>query len=91
MTKWNENENAELVIPCTATFCKIYYPSNLFEKIINHTFNGVQYSITANYDGFLKTMYNDYMKLPPEKDRIWKHSPIYMSTTNNYNERKNNK
>lgn len=91
MTKWNDNEKAELVIPCTAAFCKIYYPSNLFEKLINHPFNGELYSITANYDGFLKTMYKDYMKLPPERDRIWKHSPIYLSTTNNYIERNNRK
>ncbi len=85
MTKWN-NTNNQLVVPCTMAFCKQYYPENLFDTLMLHDFNSKQYFITSNYDGFLNTMYGDYMQLPPESERVWKHNPIVISLSSNYEE-----
>ena len=39
----------------------------------SHCFNGVDFSIPKDYDKILKYLYGDYMKLPPESERIAHH------------------
>lgn len=39
-------------------------------------FNGRRFPIYENYDSMLKDTFGDYMKLPPESERICKHKPI---------------
>lgn len=51
------------------------YPDNLiknsfFERITKIRFEGTELSGFLDYDEFLCTLYGDYMKLPPENDRI---------------------
>ena len=60
--------------------------SNQFEGAIieeNLTDNGLEkvlqiedadFYITSEYDNVLKSLYGDYMKLPPEEDRVAGHS-----------------
>lgn len=36
-------------------------------------FDGHKFYISANYDEYLKNLYGDYMKLPPEEDRVSRH------------------
>jgi lipopolysaccharide cholinephosphotransferase len=38
-------------------------------KGIEHNFEGHQWKIPCDYDYYLKTIYNDYMKLPPVENR----------------------
>lgn len=47
--------------------------TELFEEVITHIFNGELFCIPKHYDLILKTIYGDYMKLPPENDRIAHH------------------
>ncbi len=44
-----------------------------FESFIEVPFEEYKFSIIAEYDIFLKALYNDYMKLPPEEQRIPHH------------------
>lgn len=45
----------------------------LFDTIIRVPFEGIQINIPADYDEILISLYGDYMKLPPKKDRIGHH------------------
>lgn len=55
-----------------------YYPANMrygrwrdcFDEMIEVEFEGRKFPIFKEYDRYLKPGYGDYMKLPPEKDRI---------------------
>ena len=49
-------------------------------------FNGKRYMCVEDYDAILKLDYGNYMQLPPEKDRVWKHHPILIDFTRNYEE-----
>ena len=40
----------------------------------------------AGWDEYLRRKYNDYMHLPPEKDRVWKHHPLLIDFEHNYEE-----
>ncbi len=45
----------------------------LFEKSLTVPFENIMVKIPVGYDEFLKKTYGDYMKLPPEKDRVATH------------------
>lgn len=48
-------------------------PSSVFKEYIELDFEGKQYSCLKNYDLYLKTLYGDYMQLPPEEKRKTHH------------------
>ena len=46
---------------------------NIFEKFIELEFENYKFSAVKEYDMVLKSMYGDYMKLPPECERVTNH------------------
>ena len=50
-----------------------YFKKTEFEELIDMEFEGNLYKVPAFYDKWLKIIYGDYMKLPPEKDRKTHH------------------
>ena len=84
--RWNGDPGAQLVFPCTAASCRKYYPADLFEHLIPMDFQGKQYSATSRYEAALRLEYGDYMQLPPEEERVWKHHPILVDFERNYEE-----
>lgn len=61
--------------------CVIWYSKRIFEKKLlgedlegtNLIFNGEYFRVPKEYDLVLKSIYEDYMKLPPESERIAHH------------------
>jgi lipopolysaccharide cholinephosphotransferase len=51
-----------------------WLPKQGFEKSVDVEFEKGIYKAPANYDRWLKAIYGDYMKLPPEKDRKTTHN-----------------
>ena len=43
------------------------------ENFTTHDFEGIPYSIPADYDTFLRRQYGNYMQLPPEEQRVGRH------------------
>ena len=84
--KWDGNENYEFIFPSTLAWCKKYYPADLFENLKKIEFNGKKYSCFADPDSILRIDYGDYMQLPPENERVWKHHPIVIDFERNYEE-----
>lgn len=44
-----------------------------FEPAVELEFEGLKFKAPGNYHDYLTRLYGDYMKLPPEKDRVRKH------------------
>lgn len=86
ISKWNTDRTASYMFPCTIRSCKKYYPCDLFENMVRAEFQGKQYSIPRDYDAVLSLAYGDYMQLPPEEERVWKHHPILIDFEHNYEE-----
>lgn len=84
--RWNDDETAQYMIPCTIEECKCYYPADMFDHMQSIVFNGKVYQCVSNPDAILQINYGDYMKLPPEKDRVWKHHPLIIDFEHNYEE-----
>ncbi len=81
---WNQNASGELVFPCTMRDCSRFYPGDLFEHLERIPFNGKTYFAFRDRDLFLRIRYGDYMQLPPEEERVWKHHPILVDFEHNY-------
>ena len=61
-------EDAEFVYYFTEKFAPLR--KSIFEEYIYASFENRKYRIPKDFDELLKIQYGDYMKLPPEKDRI---------------------
>lgn len=69
-------ENYDLMIfSCPENFQYIY-PSTITDKYTRIRFEDFDASIIDGMNCMLKIFYGDYMKLPPEKDRVCKHQPL---------------
>lgn len=53
-------------------------PADLMDQYIDCSFEGVQFPIFKNWDGYLRCKFGDYMTPPPESERTWKHHPIIL-------------
>ncbi len=58
--------------------CAVWEPLEKFNKeyfnsSLETAFNGINFKIPVGYDNLLKSLYGDYMKLPPENERIAHH------------------
>lgn len=58
-----------------ANNCKDYFPKEYIETSTEVEFDGYKFTIPKNYDGVLKAIYGDYMKLPPIEKRVCRHNP----------------
>lgn len=47
-----------------------FFPEEVLRNTIDHVFEGEIFKIPKDYDYFLKVAYADYMKLPPENERV---------------------
>ena len=44
-------------------------PSSFFDEYIELTFEKINFMVIKEYDRYLKQVFGDYMKLPPENER----------------------
>lgn len=83
---WNGKESLQYVFSSTIGSSRKYYPANLFENMKTIEFNGKQYMCVADTDAILREEYGDYMQLPAEEERVWKHHPLLIDFEHNYEE-----
>lgn len=86
MCLWNKNDELQYICPDTIQNCRRYYPPELFENNMLTQFQGKKYYIIHNPDVILRVRYGDYMQLPPEEERVWKHHPIIIDFEHNLEE-----
>lgn len=84
--RWNGNTSALYVFPSTLEWCQKYYPADLFKNMRDIEFRGKTYQCVSDPDSILRLDYGDYMQLPPEEERVWKHHPIIIDFEHNYEE-----
>ena len=52
------------------------FPMDSIGEYTTIPFNGKEFMINRNHDDLLRSLYGDYMKLPPEEERVCKHQPL---------------
>lgn len=83
---WNNKDGREMYFAASINDAKKSYPTNMFDELVLVPFNEKNYYAVASYDEILRITYGDYMKLPPEAERVWKHHPLLIDFEHNYEE-----
>ncbi len=84
--RWNQNKDAKYLGGSTIDSCTTYFSENIFDSIELRNFAGRKYYAVEDVDSCLAVVYGDYMQLPPEEERVWKHHPIQISFDRNFEE-----
>lgn len=63
---------------------QIIFPRRLFELAIEVPFENISISIPAGYKEYLSRDFGDYMKLPPEEERVSGHDMAFIDLKNSY-------
>ncbi len=79
-TEWNT-----VAVERTQSFRQIL-PIDLLDEYTRLEFEGKDYECFAKWDEYLTCKYGDYMKLPPENERIWNHHHLIIDYEHNYEE-----
>ena len=53
-------------------------PREMMQRLGLHTFEGVEVNVPQDYDEYLRQIYGDYMKLPPESEQQGRHGILYV-------------
>ena len=86
ITQYNDNHNLKIVaIETTASLKKTFSP-DMLESYVYLPFEDGEFMCYAGWDDHLRRKFGDYMKLPPESERVWKHHPIIIDFEHNYEE-----
>ncbi len=86
LTKYNDNHKLEIVGIDTMWALARPFAPDMLNKFTNLPFEGIQVSCFEDWDDHLSRLYGNYMQLPPESERVWKHHPILIDFDRNYEE-----
>ena len=80
MISKNDFDTSEFwTYPTTVYRHNYIYRKQIFNDILDHDFENIKIAIPTGYDEFLSQSFGDYMKLPPEEDRIPHHYADFVS------------
>lgn len=71
LIKWNDVNSEYMGYGVDTFWFEYIYKKEYFFDLIKLNFEGKQFYAPRNYDAVLKQLYGDYMKLPPENERVW--------------------
>lgn len=75
LTKYNNHQTKNICIWPGIPYNEFrYFPKELLDECIDVQFENLETRIIKRYDEFMRLRYGDYMKLPPESERIPKHN-----------------
>lgn len=62
------------------------FSSTMLDSYSECMFEGERFMCFLDFDNHLCRKFGDYMALPPEEDRIWRHHPLLIDFERNYDE-----
>lgn len=76
LTKYNNLNTKQLCLASMLPIDNYIVPSETINEYSELTFEGISFKCPIDYDLFLKSIYGDYMQLPPVEDRENRHRII---------------
>lgn len=86
MQKYNCSDYGAKRLACcvTAGASKRYFLKEWVCKVKDVSFENRKYMCFATTDKILEVEYKNYMQLPPEEQRVWKHTPVIIDFKKEY-------
>jgi len=54
-----------------------YYDAKIFDGTLKMSFEGIEVNVPVGYEIYLKSLYNEYLNLPPIEQRVSHHDHYY--------------
>ena len=70
------------------TIMRQHFPADWFRNVAYLKFEGHIMPVPGDYDQYLKISYGDYMELPPESERVARHTAVFIDLEHSYTEYK---
>jgi len=86
LKKYNSDVSLPLIGFDTMTGLHQLFPSDMMDNLTQIGFQGRVFMCCKDWDSQLRVLYGDYMTLPPEEERTWKHHPIILDFEHDYEE-----
>ena len=86
LKRYDNDTTFQTVLFDTVIRMKQFYPADFFDNSVMLEFEGGAYPAMPRWDEYLTTLFGDYMTLPPESERTWKHHPIILDFEHDYGE-----
>lgn len=67
-----------------ASIMRMRFPTEWFRNPVDVDFEGHPMPVPSNVDEYLRISFGDYMQLPPEGDRVARHSAVFVDLENSY-------
>lgn len=83
LAKYNDDKNLSTVAIETMASVKITHSKTLLDSYVNLQFEDKEYMCFAEWEEYLTRKFGDYMQLPPEDQREWRHHPIILDFEHN--------
>lgn len=80
--KHNTNAHMRMVTTETLDAARQIYSNDIFANCIDLPFEDTEFQCIADWDQMLRVKFGDYLQLPPEDDRAWKHLPLEIDFDN---------
>lgn len=84
--RWNNDRDAKWYVADMIEDVYKVFDSDMFDETTDMKFEDREYQCVKDVDGYLKVQYGDYMKLPPEEKRVYKHNHVIISLDKNLSE-----
>jgi lipopolysaccharide cholinephosphotransferase len=88
ITGYNGQPALETVAIETMASLRKPFAPDMLDAYIDLPFEDGKFMCFAGWDDHLRRKFGDYMQLPPEEDRAWKHHPLIIDFEHNYEELK---
>lgn len=86
ITQYDSNHALETVAIEVISTINCPLAADMLSDYTYLSFEGSNFMCFAGWNEYLRRKYGDYMQLPPEEDRVWKHHPIMIDFEHNYEE-----
>lgn len=86
IVRYNDCKEFDTAAIETMASLRTRYPSDMLDEYVELPFEGKRFMCFAQWDKHLRCKFGDYMQLPPESERVWKHHPIVIDFGKNYEE-----
>ena len=86
ITRYNSDASLPAVAIEIMKTIRTPLPADFMTEFTDIDFEGKRFMSSALWDEYLTAKFGDYMKLPPESERVWRHHPIILDFEHNYDE-----
>lgn len=86
ITRYNDRNDLEIAAIETMASLRKPYAPDMLDAYVDLSFEDGSFMCFAGWDDHLRRKFGDYMRLPPEEERAWRHHPVILDFEYNYEE-----